>query len=468
MTKKKIPSLFEIIAKSIVEHFCKICRDVEKSPCCHQFHDEAVIQYMAEHFKDLRNLIPCGQKEARWSTYFMDAFEEDDNEVEDEVEYWFWLCFENSEAQELKLCLPTKSSQMIFTHIQRSRFQLFNAKKLDIHMEISELNLDTSDEKGQNAMRKQSMMTALVPTVHEFRYFFKKFPNIEELDICIDAGATTQADLLCKVFLRLNKLRRLKIALFEDEFEQFAKFIDLSKSRKTLTQIELSNSKSDTDLNETVFASLMKLPNLASLSIWGHSISESAIKHIKNLRLDSLRHLVVDENSSELMKLEETFPNVQKIELLVDEYVEPFVDFDKSNFCKEKLKRVTINCFDYPLDSLFFKNFPNIETLELNVDEQPNFSNLGETEVKSLKKLTVYETLVDEPKFLLKFPNLEEFYVGIDLDEDFDGLSETDLQNCNDFVKKLLPYLPEKCQIFDSFHKEKLSWCRKTSKLVIK
>ena len=44
------------VAIESFEHFCKICRDVEKSPCCHQFHDEAVIQYMAEHFKDLRNL----------------------------------------------------------------------------------------------------------------------------------------------------------------------------------------------------------------------------------------------------------------------------------------------------------------------------------------------------------------------------------------------------------------------------
>ena len=201
-----------------------------------------------------------------------------------------------------------------------------------------------------------------------------------------------------------------------------------------------------------------------------------------NVKLESLIHLKIDLEGAGLLHLEDTFPNVQNIELFSIYHDDDDYEGFEEAVLNEKVKKVSFHStrgYDYtenPADAYFFETFPNLEHLSFGGDTPLIYHDddeLEDIEVKSLKSLSMsdYNSLA-EPENLIKFPNLEKITLNIDYplraegSKYFAGALDWSIKK----VEKILPFLPETCQIFDDRaydQIEKVMWCRETSKFVI-
>ena len=452
--------------QALIDHhepYREILSRTDLSNVYHRFMRNKVISYK-------------GKNENCNTNYCEEHFESEDSLLT----FFFWLCFENTHTESLYL------HQVIEPYPDEDELETEKNCKNLIDLVIEYITNNKHDMKQCTTL--EICIEKMIPGHHSFPTlkvldrFFRKFPNLETLDI--DARKTKANDWTSDrmtflydkkgLFFIISKieLSTLKIHISEEETEDFCHYLAIAPNtlenlafRYELKGLCRSNTKCTrkalTDLI-MIMKALKKQTNLKT--IYMNIVLENVTSELLNSveeeidnPIDNVTTINIESYSTMIMKLiDKYFINVKKLTMQMR-------SFDYRQYNSHNIERTSIPVLknfksvesfkmvfvredgqmvceepEEPSSNLFtnaLTNFPSLTCLHLNHCSAIHPENVPVLD--SLKALVLNGGNISPPNLVSKMPKLEKIF----------SLNEVcETEEDHEIMKRLLPH---NCEIIE-------------------
>ena len=410
------------------EPYREILARTDLSKVYHKFMGDRVISYPEKNEN-------CN------TNYCEEHFESEDSLLT----FFFWLCFENTYSDSLHLHQVREP----YTDEDEPESEKNYKNLIDLVIEyITNRNHDMKQcTTLEICIEKMIPGRHSFPTLKVLDRFFRKFPNLETLDI--DARKTKQDDLRDEflydkkgLFFIISKieLSTLKIHLCEDDIEDFCHYLSIAPNTLENLAFRYEPQGQNTKCTKKalidliwIMKALKEQTNLKTIYMnivvddVTSELLNSVDEEIEN-PIEFVKTIGIESYSTMIMKLiDKYFINVKKLTMLMRSFenhhsdshdyertsipvLKNFksIELFKMNFVREDGQH---DCKEpeEPSSNLFINaltNFPNLTCLHLNHCSAIHPENVPVT--NSLKVLVLDGGYISSPHLVSKMPKLEQ------------------------------------------------------------